>query len=165
MAAETVFFGQNSTGVGGDVRSVTAGAALMVGVAGMAPEPIDLSDRISDRKRAEELEKETMEHYVRIGRRIMNTGMGGGGMMGGEDPLSSILRNPDKNRAVAGMLGQAFVAAYVLVQRNQTAVEKIAETLMERGEMYGNEVVDLLDHVGLVKPEIDVLNERTWPKV
>ncbi|MFL5875617.1 MAG: hypothetical protein ACJ76T_06960, partial [Solirubrobacteraceae bacterium] len=147
------------------VRSVTAGAALMVGVAGMAPEPVELSDRISDRKRAEELEKETMERYVRIGRRIMNTGMGGGGMMGGEDPLSAILRNPDKNRAVAGMLGQAFVAAYVLVQRNQTAVEKIAETLMERGEMYGNEVVDLLDHVGLVKPEIDVLNEQTWPKV
>ena len=164
MAAETVFFGQNSTGVGGDVRSVTIGAALMVGAAGMAPEPVDLSDRISDRKRAEELEKETMERYVRIGRRIMNTGMGGG-MMGGEDPIGSILRNSDKNRAVAGMLGQAFVTAYVLVQRNQTAVEKIAETLMERGEMYGNEVVDLLDHVGLVKPDIDVLDERTWPKV
>jgi ATP-dependent Zn protease len=164
MAAETVFFGQNSTGVGGDVRSVTIGAALMVGVAGMAPEPVDLTDRISDRKRAEELEKETMERYVRIGRRIMNTGMGGG-IMGGEDPITSILRSPDKNRAVAGMLGQAFVTAYVLVQRNQTAVEKIAETLMERGEMYGNEVVDLLDHVGLIKPDLDVLDERTWPKV
>jgi hypothetical protein len=36
---------------------------------------------------------------------------------------------------------------------------------MERGEMYGNEVVDLLDNVGLVKPEIDVLEEKTWPKV
>jgi hypothetical protein len=36
---------------------------------------------------------------------------------------------------------------------------------MERGEMYGNEVVDLLDNVGLIKPTIDVLDERTWPRV
>jgi hypothetical protein len=70
-----------------------------------------------------------------------------------------------KKRAVAGLLGQAFVCAYVLVWRNQDAVEKVALTLMERGEMYGNEVVDLLDNVGLVKPEIDVLDEKTWPKV
>jgi hypothetical protein len=44
-------------------------------------------------------------------------------------------------------------------------VEKVAVALMERGEMYGNEVVDLLDNVGLVRPEIDVLDEATWPKV
>ena len=66
---------------------------------------------------------------------------------------------------MAALLGQAFVAAYVLVIRNEDAVETVALTLMERGEMYGNEVVDLLDHVGLVKPEIDVLDEATWAKV
>jgi hypothetical protein len=95
--------------------------------------------------------------------RIMNRGLSGGPM--DPNPIGSVLSDPGKKRAVAGLLGQAFVAAYVLVCRNEDAVEKVALTLMERGEMYGNEVVDLLDNVGLVKPEIDVLDEATWPKV
>jgi ATP-dependent Zn protease len=163
MAAETVFYGQNSTGVGGDVEQATTQAAVMVGFASMGPEPVELSHRIEDPRRAEELEDEAMKHYERIGTRIMNRGRGGGPMA--PDPIASVLGDPAKKRAVAGLLGQAFVAAYLLVQRNQDAVEKVAIALMERGEMYGNEVVDLLDNVGLVKPEIDVLDDATWPKV
>ena len=37
MAAEHVFYGQNTTGVGGDLGSATAQAAHMVGFHGMAP--------------------------------------------------------------------------------------------------------------------------------
>jgi len=163
MAAETVFYGQNSTGVGGDVEQATTQAAVMVGFASMGPEPVELSHRIEDPRRAEELEDEAMKRYERIGTRIMNRGRGGGPMA--PDPIASVLGDPAKKRAVAGLLGQAFVTAYLLVQRNQDAVEKVAIALMERGEMYGNEVVDLLDNVGLVKPEIDVLDDATWPKV
>jgi cell division protease FtsH len=163
MAAETVFYGQNSTGVGGDVESATIRAAMMVGFSSMGPEPVELSDRIADPARAEELEDDAMKHYETIGMRIMNRGLSGGPM--DPNPIGSVLSDPGKKRAVAGLLGQAFVAAYVLVCRNEDAVEKVALTLMERGEMYGNEVVDLLDNVGLVKPEIDVLDEATWPKV
>ena len=39
MAAERVFYGENSSGVGGDVQSATAQAALMVGASAMGPEP------------------------------------------------------------------------------------------------------------------------------
>ena len=39
MAAERVFYGENSNGVGGDVLSVTAQAAYMVGASAMGPEP------------------------------------------------------------------------------------------------------------------------------
>ena len=163
MAAETVFYGQNSTGVGGDVESATTQAAVMVGFSSMGPEPVDLSRRIGDPVKAQELQDEAMQHYEKIGTRIMNRGRGGGAMA--PDPIASVLMDQSKKRAVAGLLGQAFVCAYVLVWRNQDAVEKVALTLMERGEMYGNEVVDLLDNVGLVKPEIDVLDEKTWPKV
>jgi len=163
MAAETVFYGQNSTGVGGDVESATTQAAVMVGFSSMGPEPVDLSKRIGDPVKAQELQDEAMQHYEKIGMRIMNRGRSGGAMA--PDPIASVLMDPSKKRAVAGLLGQAFVCAYVLVWRNQDAVEKVALTLMERGEMYGNEVVDLLDNVGLVKPEIDVLDEKTWPKV
>jgi hypothetical protein len=31
--------------------------------------------------------------------------------------------------------------------------------------MHGDEVVDLLKSVDLVRPEIDVLDESTWPRV
>ncbi len=49
MAAERVFYGENSTGVGGDLESATTRAAWMVGVCGMGPEPIDLGDRVPRR--------------------------------------------------------------------------------------------------------------------
>jgi ATP-dependent Zn protease len=163
MAAETVFYGQNSTGVGGDVESATVQAALMVGFSGMGPTPLDLSDRFKDPDEAAARAEQVMEQYERIGMQIMNRGRGGGPMA--PDPIASVLGDGSKKRAVARLLGQAFVTAYVLVKRNEQPVEKIAEKLMERGEMYGDEVVDLLDNVGLVKPEIDVLDSETWPKV
>ncbi len=34
-----------------------------------------------------------------------------------------------------------------------------------RKEMHGDEVVDLLDSVGLVRPEIDLNDDSTWPTV
>ncbi len=37
--------------------------------------------------------------------------------------------------------------------------------LIERREMHGDEVVELLDEVGLVEPTIDLTEERAWPKV
>src|SRR3954449_6231737 len=94
MAAETVFYGQNSTGVGGDVESSTVGAAIMVGFSSMAPEPTDLSDRISDPVRAAELEEEVAKHYEAIGMRIMNRGISSGGMS--DNPIGAVLGDPTK---------------------------------------------------------------------
>jgi hypothetical protein len=37
--------------------------------------------------------------------------------------------------------------------------------LVDRKEMHGDEVVDLLNNVGLKRPEIDLMDDRTWPKV
>ena len=58
MAAEHVFYGENSTGVGGDVKSATARAAWMVGMCAMGPNPIDLNGRFASAEdEAEEREK------------------------------------------------------------------------------------------------------------
>src|SRR5215204_7221144 len=54
MAAEYVFYGQNTTGVGGDVHSTTYNAVRMVGRHAMGPTRVDLSDRIEDPERREE---------------------------------------------------------------------------------------------------------------
>ena len=40
-----------------------------------------------------------------------------------------------------------------------------ADTLVDRREMHGDEVVDLLNSVGLKRPEIDLMDDATWPKV
>jgi len=53
MAAEHVFYGENSAGVGGDVRSATRLSAYMVGMCGMGPEPVDLEGKVPRTKLAE----------------------------------------------------------------------------------------------------------------
>jgi cell division protease FtsH len=163
MAAEHVFYGENTTGVGGDVMMVTYQAGRMVGLAGMAPYPVDLSDRFYDPEEAEKQAEKVMERYERIGNRIINRGMGGGPMT--PDPISSTLSDPRKRKAAAELLGQAYVTAYILVLENKDGVERIAKELQQRREIYGDEVVKLLDSVGLRKPDIDVLEDSTWPKV
>ncbi len=48
---------------------------------------------------------------------------------------------------------------------NRAEIEQIADTLIERKEMHGDEVIDLLDSVGLKRPEIDLMDDSTWPTV
>src|SRR4051794_17039494 len=162
MAAEHVFYGENSVGVGGDIQHATWRAAMMVGAAGMAAEPLDLSGRV-DEDRRRDLEKELMERFERLGLMIMNRAQAGGMMAG--DPIGSVLSDQAKRRAAAQILGQAFVTAVACMRHNREAVAQVAEALVERGELYGDEVVELLDAVAPQPPTIDVLDDATWPKV
>jgi hypothetical protein len=41
----------------------------------------------------------------------------------------------------------------------------IADRLSEEKEIYGDDVVRLLDSVGLAKPDIDLTDDTTWPTV
>ena len=77
MAAERVFYGENSTGVGGDVQSATARAAWMVGACGMAPERPELNAGSNGTvrratKAAETKRDEIMQRFEQIGLQIMN---------------------------------------------------------------------------------------------
>jgi hypothetical protein len=162
MAAEYVFYGQNTTGVGGDVGSATNQAAGMVGFHAMAPSAIDLSDRIADEERREEEEKRVTERFEKLGAQIMHRS--GGGMMDG-NPFAATLGDGTKRKLVAGLLGQAFVVAYCTIRANRDGVDRVATRLVSEGEMYGDDVVRLLDDQRLVKPEIDVLDEDTWPRI
>ena len=159
MAAEQVFYGENSQGVSGDVLTATATAASMVGVWGMGPEPVTI-----DRLDSEETEDEVMKRLERIGKTIMNRAASGQGMWG-DNPLASVLGDRDKRQAAAQILGQAYVSAFALMASNRPQIERIAETLIERKEMHGDEVVEMLSGVGLTRPELDLMDSRTWPKV
>jgi ATP-dependent Zn protease len=158
-----VFYGENSTGVGGDVQSATARAAWMVGACGMGPERIELQSRFASLEHEDEEREKIMKRFERIGDQIMNTTGGSGPFQA--DPLAGVLSNQSDRAAVAQLLGQAYLTAHVLIVENRDKVERVAEILIERRELHGDEVVAVLDQVGLRKPDIDLMDEQTWPKL
>jgi ATP-dependent Zn protease len=159
MAAEHVFYGENSQGVSGDVASATATASAMVGMWAMGADPVHIDGSLD----VEEDVQQVLKRLERIGTTIMNRANGAMPMM--PDPINSVLGDRDKRAAAAQILGQAYVNAYALIASNRQAVERIADTLIERKEMHGDEVVDMLNSVGLRRPEIDMMNPSTWPTV
>jgi ATP-dependent Zn protease len=159
MAAEQVFYGENSQGVSGDVFTATATAASMVGVWAMGADPLTLHGSLDP----SELPEETLARLERIGSTIMNRANTSGGMFG-DNPLGAVLSDRDKRRAAAQILGQAYVTAYALAATNREPIERIADALIERKEMHGDEVTDLLSSVGLTRPDIDLMDDTTWPK-
>jgi cell division protease FtsH len=162
MAAEHAFYKENSTGVSGDVQSATATAALMAGVWAMGPEPVEFREKLGPVREGEERKRIT-KGFEALGTQIMNR-MSMGSMMAG-DPIGAILADSEKRKTAAQLLGQAYVAAYNCIDQNRRQVEQIAEELIERKEMHGDEVVDLLDRVGIRKPDIDYLDPNAWPKI
>ncbi len=155
LAAEQVFYGENATGVGGDLQSATGRAAWMVGVSGMGPDRPSLNGRNSTERKREEL----MQRFERLGLQLMNRASGDFQ----HDSIAAVLRDPTKRSLAAQIIGQAYVNAYNLVLQNKDAVEHIADALVERKELYGNELVHLLDSVGLQEPKVDVAKETAWP--
>ncbi len=162
MAAERVFYGENSQGVGGDVGGVTSETALMVGVWGMLPERVDLEGQYVLQSEEDASREKIVKRFEDLGLKIMNRATGGAQM---GDVLGAVLSDPFKKMQAAQIIGQAYVIAHNTVVQNQDAIAKVADALEERRELYGDEVVELLDSLNLVRPEIDLTEERSWPKV
>jgi ATP-dependent Zn protease len=161
MAAEQVFYGQTSSGVGGDLQTATNRAAWMVGAAGMAPMPVDVSGLKFADETAEETRERIMKRFEQIGLKLMNRTRGSADFHA--DPIAAILRDPHKNSLAAQILGQAYVTAENFVAANKDSVETIANALVERRELYGDELVRLLEAQEFRQPELDYSKESTWP--
>ena len=164
MAAEHAFYGENSSGVGGDLGYATSRAAMMVGAAGMGPQPVEIPQgaRMADESEAQARER-IMRRFEKIGLTLMNRTRGGADFHA--DPIASVLTDPFKRAQAAQMMGQAFVTAHNFIEHNRDAVESIAEAVIEKQELYGDELNRLLDSVKLEKPEVDLTKEETWPKL
>jgi hypothetical protein len=104
-----------------------------------------------------------MKRFERIGRTLMNRTRGSADFHA--DPVAAILRDPFKMAVAAQILGQAYVIAVNLVVTNRAAVDAIATKVAEKRELYGDELIDLLDAHQLVKPELDYTKEETWPRM
>jgi hypothetical protein len=159
LAAEQVFYDENATGVGGDLQSATGRAAWMVGVSGMGPDPVSLNGKLESAEEQEEEKRKQMKRFEAMGLQLMNRASGDFQ----HDSIAAVLRDFDKRALAAQIIGQAYLNAYNLVLQNKQAVENIAEALIARRELYGDELVELLNGVGLKEPEIDLAQEATWP--
>ena len=104
-----------------------------------------------------------MQRFEQIGLQIMNRTGNGGAL--GHDPLAGVLGDHDKRALAAQLLGQAYVTAYALIAHNKRAVEKIADALIEKRELFGDELVEILESAKLRIPEIDLSQEKAWPAV
>src|SRR5207249_2445708 len=124
MAAENVFYGENTGGVGGDLQTATDTAAWMVGTAGMRPLRVELDGSVPEGEDPDEARERIMKRFERIGHLLMNRTRGSADFHA--DPIAAILRDPFKQAIAAQILGQAYVMAVNLVGTNRAAVEKIA---------------------------------------
>jgi ATP-dependent Zn protease len=154
MAAERVFYGQTTSGVGGDIQTVTRLAALMVGAAGMGPEPLDLGEGFDAKEEARVLKR-----FEEIGLKLMNRT----GSVQDHDVVASVLSDRDKRRLAAQIVGQAYVTAHNFVRQNRTGIEKIADEVVARREIFGDDLVELLQNAKLQPAKIDLLEEASWP--
>jgi hypothetical protein len=132
----------------------------MVGASAMGPDSVDVTPL--DDESPEDAQERVMKRFETIGKQIMNR-TGGGGPFD-QNPIAGVLGDPDKRRMAAQLLGQAYVAAYNVVLHNKDAVERIADALVERQELFGDELLELLEGAQLTQPELDYSKDETWPK-
>jgi ATP-dependent Zn protease len=156
MAAEHVFYGENASGVSGDLETATNQAAVMSGIAAMGLQRMD--DESDDEAMAR-----IKHRFERIGLQLMNRTRGSADAHA--DPIASIMRDSFKRDISAQILGQAFVTAYNFILQNKDKVENLANALTEKRELYGDELIELLDKQGFKKPTIDWSREDTWPRM
>ena len=140
IAAERVFYGENSTGVSMDLIQATTLASAMIAVWGMGPDP---------------LPPHLSRLAVSIGEYLISVAatMGDSELLGTSNPASKALGNPRQRQAVAQVLGAAFIDDWRVMYVNKEAIDLAAEALMAQGELVGDEIGGLLDSVGLRAPD------------
>jgi ATP-dependent Zn protease len=150
IAAERVFYGENSNGVTTDLSGATRMASIMVGIVGMG---------------GEQLRPDVAKKAVGIGQNLISSLEMGGGLLEGGNPMGSVLGNPQSRRTVAQILGAAYIDCWRLMYVNQEAIDQAVEALMVQGELVGDEIQGLLDSVGLRFPEEADPYPEDWPVV
>jgi hypothetical protein len=55
------------------------------------------------------------------------------------------------------------VTAHNFIKHNREGVEKIADQVVARREIYGDDLVELLESANLEQPHVDLMEEASWP--
>ena len=136
IAAERVFYGENSSGVSGDLAMATRRAAIMAGIVGMG---------------GEQLRPDLARKAVGLGETLISAAEAGNAF-GVENPIAAAMSNPLNRRTVAQILGAAYIDCWRLMYVNRESIDQAAEALIAQGELVGDEIQGLLDSVGLRAP-------------
>jgi cell division protease FtsH len=137
IACEHVFYGENTSGVFGDLMSATAIACRMVGTIGMGPDKLDPQMSAKAANFGEQL---ISVADITQGAHAQGTWVG------------AVVSNPRGRRVVAQLLGSAYIDDWRLMYVNKEAIDQAAEALIAQGELVGDEISGLLDSVGLRAP-------------
>ena len=141
----------------------TSTAAVMAGIVGMGPAPLELNGERFDDETEEQTRERIMKRFEQVGLQLMNRTRGS--VDAHADPIASILHDSTKRTLAAQILGQAFVTSYNFILANRDKVEHVAERVIEERELYGDDLLELLDKQQFEKPHIDWTKEGTWPKL
>jgi len=114
QVAEELFFGDVSTGPGGDLLYATTLAAQMVGAVGMADSLVSFGA----------IQGSTLTDTNLVGR---------------------VLADGDGRRRVEDLMQQQKARAHSLIDANRHLVEALRDALLERHELIGREITDILE--------------------
>ncbi|HET7421320.1 MAG TPA: AAA family ATPase [Candidatus Dormibacteraeota bacterium] len=134
LACEHVFYGENTSGVAGDLMDATATACRMVGTIGMGPDNLD---------------PKTLEKAANIGDRFISVAEITQGIHEQGTWVGAVINNPRGRRTVAELLGSAYIDDWRLMNANKEAIDQAAEALIVQNELMGDEIAGLLDSVGV----------------
>ncbi len=143
IAVERVFYGENSQGVTGDLMAATTMAAQMVGIWGMGPDIRNDEDSLRAQM---------------IGHRLISQAPAVEAI-GQGNVVATIMRDKDKAHDMAQILGSAYVDSWRLMLKNKDSIDSLARVLVEKKELVGKEIDELLDTVKLVGPDA----HDAWP--
>jgi ATP-dependent Zn protease len=157
LAAEHVFYGENSNGVGGDMRSVANQAASMVGHYGMGMERVPMPATMTQRE--ETVARRRLDRYlVEIGSKLL-------AVASLDEHYAGALQGPEKRQMAARLVGHAYLVTYKFAEQNRAAISRVADELVERRELNGDEITELMNSLHMKPAVVDYLEERTWPRL
>jgi len=107
----------------------------------------------------------TMLGFYGMGDSLISYGAVGGGQFGG-GPIPAIFDNPEARTAIGKLLRECKHDAVELLRRNEPAVRALAERLLEKDEVPGEEIEELMRAKGVAratpafKPALELLGEN-----
>jgi cell division protease FtsH len=141
---------------------------IVVALGGMAAEEIWFGESTggpsSDLRQAT-LQAAIMLGYLGMGDSLISYGVLEANPMGMSGPLPAILGNESSRKAIGMLLADAKRQAVELLRANEPAMRALAERLLEKGEVQGEEIEELMQEKAVARakpafrPALELLGE------
>jgi cell division protease FtsH len=141
---------------------------IVVSLGGLAAEEIwfgDISGGPSSDLRNATLLAAAMGGFYGMGDSLISYAALGGGSFG-EGPIPAIIGNPQAREWIGKLLTECKADAVELLRRNEPAVRALAERLLEKDEVHGEEIEELMQAKGVARatptfrPVLELLGEN-----